>query len=214
MSDRICIASKGKKEILPSADDLLSCCFECGDGCEDGWPLSAWRYFTRKGLCTGGPYGDKDACKPYEIPPCGHHKNEAYYHECKDMADTPTCSSKCQKRYSKCYKRDKTFGKGAYALPESVSAIQRNILENGPVVARFTVYQDSMHYKSGIYKYTCGDEQGRHVVKIFGWEFENGVPSWIIANSWNSDWGENGFFRVIRGEDDCGIEENLVAGHV
>lgn len=43
-------------------------------------------------------------------------------------------------------------GKKAYALPESVSAIQRDIMKNGPVVAAFTVYSDFMHYKSGIYK--------------------------------------------------------------
>ncbi|RCN47339.1 papain family cysteine protease [Ancylostoma caninum] len=214
MSDRVCIASKGKKEVLLSADDLLSCCFDCGDGCDGGWPLSAWTYFAQKGLCTGGPYGDKDACKPYEIPPCGHHKNETYYHECNDMAETPKCSSKCQKGYQKSYKQDKTFGKDAYGLPKSVKAIQRDILKNGPVVAAFTVYEDFMHYQSGIYKYTYGDEQGAHAVKIVGWGSENGVPYWIIANSWNTDWGEDGFFRMIRGEDDCEIEENVVAGHV
>ncbi|KIH45097.1 papain family cysteine protease [Ancylostoma duodenale] len=205
MSDRVCIASEGKKEMtfFPVASSV-------GTGKET-----------------------QDACKPYEIPPCGHHKNETYYHECKDMADTPSCSSKCQKGYSKSYKSDKTFGepmdkqgypnverfysisgKGAYALPKSVSAIQRDILKNGPVVAAFTVYEDFMHYRTGIYKYTYGDEQGGHAVKIIGWGSENGVPYWIIANSWNSDWGENGFFRMIRGEDDCGIEENVVAGHV
>ncbi|EYB95942.1 hypothetical protein Y032_0154g2957 [Ancylostoma ceylanicum] len=152
--------------------------------------------------------------RPYEIPPCGHHKNETYYHECKDMADTPQCEHKCQDGYPKSYKDDKIFGKKAYALPNSVSAIQRDILKNGPVVAAFTVYEDFMHYKGGIYKHTAGDEQGGHAVKIIGWGSENGVPYWIIANSWNSDWGENGFFRMIRGEDDCGIEEDVVAGHV
>jgi hypothetical protein len=27
-----------------------------------------------------------------------------------------------------------------------------------------------------------------------------------IANSWNADWGDNGYFRIIRGQDECGIE--------
>lgn len=33
MSDRICIASKGKLQVTLSADDLLSCCHMCGFGC-------------------------------------------------------------------------------------------------------------------------------------------------------------------------------------
>ena len=32
MSDRVCIASKGLVNAHISAEDLLSCCRECGDG--------------------------------------------------------------------------------------------------------------------------------------------------------------------------------------
>jgi cathepsin B len=32
------------------------------------------------------------------------------------------------------------------------------------------------------------------------------------ANSWNTDWAEDGFFRILRGKDECGIESNVVAG--
>ncbi|EPB68440.1 papain family cysteine protease [Ancylostoma ceylanicum] len=168
--------------------------------CKSVAPIPIW-------FCIG-------VCKPYEISPCGHHKNETYYGECNDLAETPKCLRKCQDGYPKSYKDDKIFGKTAYAVPGSVSAIQRDIMKNGPVVAAFTVYSDFMQYKSGIYKHTVGGEEGGHAVKIIGWGSENGVPYWIIANSWNSDWGEDGFFRMIRGENDCGIEENIVAGLV
>ncbi|EPB68436.1 hypothetical protein ANCCEY_12475 [Ancylostoma ceylanicum] len=33
-----------------------------------------------------------------------------------------------------------------------------------------------------------------------------------MANSWNTDWGENGFFRMVRGVNECGIEDFVVAG--
>ncbi|RCN47338.1 papain family cysteine protease, partial [Ancylostoma caninum] len=214
MSDRVCIASEGSKKVLLSADDLLTCCSECGYGCDGGWPIMAWHYFVEKGICTGGAYGEKDVCKPYEISPCGHHKNETYYGECDEDAKTPKCVRKCQDGYPRTYKDDKIFGKSAYSLPNSVSAIQRDIMKNGPVVAAFTVYSDFMQYRSGIYKHTAGGEVGGHAVKIIGWGTEKDVPYWIIANSWNSDWGEDGFFRMIRGENDCEIEENIVAGLV
>jgi cathepsin B len=45
-----------------------------------------------------------------------------------------------------------------------------------------------------------------------GWGVENGTPYWLVANSWNSDWGDNGYFRILRGKDECGIEGSISAG--
>jgi cathepsin B len=49
-------------------------------------------------------------------------------------------------------------------------------------------------------------------VKILGWGEENSTPYWLVANSWNEDWGDNGFFKILRGKDECGIEDGIVAG--
>jgi len=41
------------------------------------------------------------------------------------------------------------------------------------------------------------------------------VPYWLVANSWNEDFGENGFFRIKRGSNVCNFEgEHVSAGHV
>jgi len=34
----------------------------------------------------------------------------------------------------------------------------------------------------------------------------------LVANSWNSDWGNGGFFKILRGSDECGIEGQINAG--
>ena len=39
-----------------SAEDLLSCCFTCGFGCNGGFPGSAWKFWHKKGLVSGGLY--------------------------------------------------------------------------------------------------------------------------------------------------------------
>jgi len=53
---------------------------------------------------------------------------------------------------------------------------------------------------------------GGHAVKLLGWGVENGVKYWLLANSWNEDWGAEGFFKILRGSNHCGIEGGLVAG--
>ena len=43
MSDRICIASNQTRQDRLSAEDLLTCCgFQCGMGCNGGFPSGAW----------------------------------------------------------------------------------------------------------------------------------------------------------------------------
>lgn len=37
-----------------------------------------------------------------------------------------------------------------------------------------------------------GDIMGGHAIRILGWGVEDGVPYWLVANSWNTDWGDKG----------------------
>ena len=54
--------------------------------------------------------------------------------------------------------------------------------------------------------------QGGHAIWLLGWGEENGTPYWLVANSWNSDWGDAGTFKILRGSDHCGIESAVNAG--
>jgi hypothetical protein len=69
ISDRICIASKGQLQVEISSENLVSCCSSCGDGCEGGFPESAWQYYKSEGLVTGWLYNTTGNCQPYSIPP-------------------------------------------------------------------------------------------------------------------------------------------------
>lgn len=213
ISDRICISSKANDRPHISATDLLSCCAMCGFGCEGGDPRAAWNYWVRTGLCTGGQFKQHDGCRPYPFAPCEHHVNGSLPPCSQDIEKTPKCDRKCQTSYTtKAYDQDKHYGSKAYGVNRDPKAIQKEILTNGPVEAAFTVYEDFVMYKSGVYEHKAGSALGGHAVRMLGWGEENGTPYWLIANSWNSDWGDKGFFKIIRGKNDCGIEDDIVAG--
>lgn len=65
---------------------------------------------------------------------------------------------------------------------------------------------------SGVYQHVTGAALGGHAIKILGWGVEEGTPYWLVANSWNTDWGNGGFFKILRGQDHCGIESSISAG--
>jgi cathepsin B len=85
-------------------------------------------------------------------------------------------------------------------------------MNNGPVEGALTVYEDFPTYKSGVYQHVHGKALGGHAIRILGWGVEDGTPYWLIANSWNSDWGDNGYIKILRGKDHCGIESQITAG--
>jgi len=212
MSDRHCIASKGNDAPHISAVDLVACCASCGFGCDGGYPGAAWQYWVRSGLVTGGQFGTKQGCEPYPLAPCSHHVNGSYPACAAEEYDTPKCEKKCEEGYSTPYAQDKHFGSKAYSVSRNVAAIQKEIMTNGPVEASYSVYEDFLSYKSGVYQHKAGSELGGHAVRILGWGTENSTPYWLVANSWNADWGDKGFFKIIRGKDDCGIESGINAG--
>uniref|UniRef100_A0A4W5QRV4 Cathepsin B n=1 Tax=Hucho hucho TaxID=62062 RepID=A0A4W5QRV4_9TELE len=192
ISDRVCIHSNAKVSVEISSEDLLSCCDSCGMGCNGGYPSAAWDFWTTEGLVTGGLYDSHVGCRPYSIPPCEHHVNGTRPPCTGEEGDTPQCSNQCETGYTPGYKQDKHFGKTSYSLPSEEQQIMTELLKNGPVEGAFTVYEDFLLYKSGVYQHVSGSAVGGHAIKVLGWGEEGGTPYWLAANSWNTDWGENG----------------------
>ena len=88
------------------------------------------------------------------------------------------------------------------------------MMQYGSVTGAFTVYEDFPTYTSGVYHHVSGSELGGHAIKIFGWGTEDGEDYWLVANSWNDQWGDHGTFKIRRGVNECGIEGQVSAGTV
>jgi cathepsin B len=200
-SDRTCIKNGQTADISP--EDMLDCCKTCGFGCNGGYPIMAMNWWQSNGVVTGGNYGSNDGCMPYSIKPCPSG--------CP-LSPTPKCNAKCRTGYDKTYAEDKHHAASAYNVQGSESNIRQEIFNNGPVEAAFQVYQDFYTYHTGVYHHVSGSYVGGHAVKIIGWGTESGTPYWLVVNSWNTTWGDNGMFKIKRGNNECGFESGIVAG--
>lgn len=114
--------------------------------------------------------------------------------------------------------RARTFAAIA-GVPEdggSVELLKFVLYRFGPIASGFDVYADFLDHYDGKTLYSRSDGHltseggkdnqplGGHAVRIVGWDAEG----WIIANSWGTDWGDHGYFRMKYGT--CNLEKNVV----
>jgi len=98
--------------------------------------------------------------------------------------------------------------------------IKDELVARGPVVMSFEPREDFMYYKAGVYKSGPNKihqewEQVDHAVLLVGYgEDDQGQAYWTMQNSWGDDWGEGGYFRMARGQDESGCESIVVAAEV
>jgi len=212
-NDRMCIKQGGAFRELLSVSDTTGCCgfLSCFSmGCNGGQIGTPWSWFERTGVVSGGDYGDGVYCYDYTMPECAHHVNSTTLPDCSTIPEkTPSCESKCVSNTTINYSSDKVKASSSYGF-DSVDAIKQDLVQYGSVTAAFTVYEDFVTYTSGIYKHTSGKALGGHAVKIIGYGTRDGQNFWIVVNSWNEYWGDQGLFLIAEG--DCGIDSQCHAG--
>jgi cathepsin B len=105
------------------------------------------------------------------------------------------------------------YGTTKYNSKGSEEQIRLDIYKWGPICTAFIVYSDFYTFdsKNDIYQWDGkSPETGGHAVEIVGWGEENGKKYWQIKNSWGTEWGNNGYFKMIRGINNCFIEDNCI----
>ncbi|GIY48325.1 hypothetical protein CDAR_37451 [Caerostris darwini] len=186
---RLRITTNNTVQVQFSPQDVVSCS-KYSQGCEGGFPyVIAGKYAQDFGALP-------EECYPYE----GHDSS---------------CNPKdCKRFYVAKYKYVGGFFGGC-----NEDLMKMDIVQNGPVTVAFQVYPDFMLYSGGIYHHT-GINSGfnpfhlvNHGVLITGYGIDNksGEKYWIVKNSWGTDWGESGYFRIRRGTNECNIESMAVS---
>jgi cathepsin B len=220
----MCINTHGAIKIPLSAQDVCFCASNAG--CNGGTVDAGWNHMMKTGVVTGGQFNHSEGfgdgwCADFSLPHCHHHGpvgRDPYPAEgtpgCPKVTTSPACPSTCTGHNStRSFATDKYSFNGTVYFYGNVGqeVIQKAIMEQGPVEASFSVYADFENYAGGIYHHVAGGGMGGHAIRIVGWGVENGTDYWKVANSWNPYWGEDGFFRILRGTDECFIESNVVA---
>jgi len=188
LADRIKIIRKAAwPDYNLSIQYILNCGTSTAGSCYGGSATGAFQFVQQKGipLDTCLPYqADDFACTP--INTCRN---------CKGPPGQGTCWA--QQNYTR-------FWVDQYSSVSGVAKIMAEIAARGPVAAGIdaTVLET---YTGGIIT-TTHPSSINHIISIVGYGTQNGVDYWIGRNSWGQYWGENGWFRIVRGQNALGIE--------
>ncbi|XP_066226522.1 dipeptidyl peptidase 1 isoform X1 [Saccopteryx leptura] len=187
---RIRILTNNTQTPILSPQEVVSCS-EYAQGCEGGFPyLIAGKYAQDFGLV-------EEECFPYV------------------GTDSP-CKLKedCFRYYTSEYHYVGGFYGGC-----NEALMKLELVHHGPMAVAFEVYDDFLHYHKGVYHHTgLKDpfnpfELTNHAVLLVGYgtDPDSGLDYWIVKNSWGTSWGEDGYFRILRGADECAIESIAMA---
>jgi len=195
-ADRMCITGEAAAGTIVAMEPILECSRDAG--CNGGEPKVAWDYMITNGstTCTSQCFS---GCAPYDS---GNGK-------------TPKCH---QGTCDSGSKWSVTYNGGSFENLKNgdITGFQTELYNNGPLQACFTVYNNFYTYfdlhPDGIYTSESGSVVGGHCVKMIGWGVSGGTDYWLFANSWDTTWGDQGFFKMLKGKNLCGIENGVSEG--
>lgn len=91
-------------------------------------------------------------------------------------------------------------------VPSNSEEALLKAVANQPVSVSIDAGSNFQFYSSGIFTGECGTELD-HAVTVVGYGSDNGgTKYWIVKNSWGTEWGEEGYIRMLR---DIDAEEGL-----
>jgi len=190
---RLHIKTNRREHVVFSPQQMLSCSIT-NQGCNGGYPYLLAKHAHEIGMVP-------ESCHPYTLE--------------------SECSKGCTD--SDVYFADSDYGYigGFYGASEEIGMMEE-LVKNGPFVVALQVPRELFYYRRGIFRSrTTGESEEHwmktnHAVTIVGYgtdrvNYAKPVKYWIVKNTWGSRWGSNGFFKIVRGSNNCAIESMPVS---
>ena len=95
------------------------------------------------------------------------------------------------------------------SMEDKILKIKYEIAKWGPVAAGFIIYENFRDKYNGltVYDKVEGNPLGGHYVSVVGWKDDY----WICRNSWGTEWGLLGYFKIKMGIPEIMFEDNISA---
>lgn len=158
---------------------------------------------------TGGCDGATSALALEYAAEAGVVEEEAWEYDLSNPT-TESCPKELvvQNNSQQILRRGRGFGMtGWKQLAENkLSAVMDALFTKGPLTVAIAAGTSWNMYASGILESCEADAIINHAVVLIGYGISGQQRWWHIMNSWGSSWGEDGFLRLERHEDDA--EEN------
>nr|AAK28439.1 cysteine protease 3 precursor [Clonorchis sinensis] len=94
----------------------------------------------------------------------------------------------------------KVYINGSKILPEDEQIQAQMLKETGPLSSALNAL-----FLQHPLPALCDAQSLNHAVLTVGYGKEGRLPYWTVKNSWSTMFGENGYFRIYRGDGTCGI---------
>mmetsp|Transcript_9202 Transcript_9202/g.9162 ORF Transcript_9202/g.9162 Transcript_9202/m.9162 type:complete len:622 (+) Transcript_9202:3-1868(+) len=196
MSDRLRIARKmAWPEIILAPQPVLSC-YQTDDmqGCHGGDHMNTYWFIKENGITD-------ESCSPYRAGSYYEEENNVPCTNdvwCKNCEPAGNCfiPATYQKWYISEWANLTTLasqGQGELAMI--------NALQYGPISCSVCATHsfETTYQGFEIWNDTENCLETNHDISVVGYGTENGVNYWIVRNSWGTYFGNEGFFRVVRG---------------
>ena len=205
LSDRLKILRKAAwPDVILSAQPALTCLDEPGaQGCLEGFSPAFYEYAMSNGI-------PDETCAPYNGRIGLNCTLETICLSCRHGVQLNDSICTQPPEYHLWYVDNHTDLAGVDDMKEA--------LQTGPItceidsnITALKNWTDATIWNTNPTEHITDLD---HEVSVVGYGTSNSVDYWLVRNSWGTNWGNGGFFRVQRGQNYLGIELSCHYGNI
>ena len=99
---------------------------------------------------------------------------------------------------------------GSYRGRGNEETLKALVYQHGAVLVTVAVNANFTRYRGGIFGGCYESDKVNQAVVVVGYGSENGLDYWLVKNSWGPGWGDQGYIKIMRGVNMCGIGTTMV----